>query len=463
MNDLPTPRCDATIQSMKLVAPLTNYLALAITLFAGQVSHAQPAPPPLTELQQQAVKTVRDSKTDLDDGFYSLMENATKWDYDLLPVAPKLSVTALTQSPGEYRGGLSTIDGTFVGLHERFQVSRRGPWTGKLEQWAIRDEESKQIVMVYLVAPPAVPPEGTRVTTVGRFFRLWPNSEETIEQKSFLVFVGRTAKIHYDGALPPLTATQRRQVELAEDFSTQIDRPPFYALLRNASTWSETIKSYPPLITHTDPLIAAPSEYRGMSLRVEGILARRAKMRTSQAGPWGDSVEQWVIRITDLDDERDESVVVYLTNPPNELAVKDRVKLVGRFFKIWRDVRAKKGSGQVPFNIPVLVGHSAEPLTTITRSNVASNDSTTTGATIRAGLAAFAIIGFGLFMVRRHMARLKAGGASDLVEYRRQARIEQRAARDATPGKSDESQEESEPAPLPENPIDALHALENRD
>ena len=76
---------------------------------------------------------------------------------------------------------------------------KEGPWNETLEQWPIivdKGDGYKEVVLVYLTAPPTRPFKGDRVRTVGRFYKIWADTDMDGRVRDYLVFVGRSAVIN---------------------------------------------------------------------------------------------------------------------------------------------------------------------------------------------------------------------------------------------------------------------------
>lgn len=426
--------------------------------------------PPLSAEQKAKVAAVSDQSADVDDGFYTLLENAAQWPTNEKPAGVGLSVPAVEAAPGDFRGLPMLIEGEYLGLREVYMVKRSGPWDGKLEQWGIRIPEAQTNVMVFLVNPPPVPVQGQKVSVVARFYKSWPvKDERTGREVRYLVFVGRSAKVHAGAALPPLTESQRRQLEAATDFTDEIDRGPIYPLLHNAAEARGLPMPAAPLITASDPIIGAPSEYRGLPLRVEGRLIERREFPSSRGGDWK-ALEQWGIEIAPKTADRPgDTVIVYMVDPPADLKAGDSVSIVGRFYKIWRTYQAK-GELNEPFNFVVMVSGSAVPLdaASVGAGGAAVRESSgPSGQILRTALGAGLLLAFGFFMVRRYSKRVGVAGGGggsptglrELLEKRRQERED--AEHSAVSDNGDGDLEPQGP-PLPPDPAEALLEMERR-
>lgn len=423
--------------------------------------------PPLTPEQRGQFEGVLDRKAEIDSAFYSLLENASLWLPEEEPTGAGLNVAATMASPAEYRGLPMVIEGEYLGLHEVHMVKKSGPWDGKLEQWGIRIPSADATVMVFLTNPPPVPVAGQKVRMSGRFYKIWPVTDEGSGRRlEYLVFVGNSAKVSAGLSLPPLTEGDRRGLASVVDFTEEIDRGPFYQLINNAVRWKDVPMPAAPLITHADPIIGAPAEYRGLPLRTEGILVRRQEFKASRAGAWK-RIEQWVVEISPKTKEQPaQSVITYLVDPPEAPKVGDKVRVVGRFYKVWRTYLAK-GEINEPYNFVVLVGQGAQPIDSllVTAPTTATGSATgtpVTGTIVRMVAMVVLILGVAFYSVRRYVK--SAGGTGPggaglkaILEKRRQER-EARANEPA--GKHDWVDPDA--PPLPADPAEALLEMERR-
>jgi len=439
-----------------------NSIALAmLSLLIGVI-------PPLSPEQRLTLEGVLDRKVEIDEAFYSLMTNAAGWPAEDEVQGAGLNVKAVLASPAEYRGLPMLIEGEYMGLHEVHMVKKSGPWDGRLEQWGIRIPEADAAVMVFLVRPPPVPVVGQKVKLVGRFYKVWPVTDERTGQKlEYLVFVGNSAQVSAGLSLPPLTASEKRGLSDVVDFTEEISEGPFYQLMNNAMRSKDQPVPASPLITHPDPIIGAPADYRGMPLRAEGVLVRRQAFPTSRGGNWK-AIEQWIVEISPTTrDKAGESVVVYLPDPPAEFKVGDKVSIVGRFYKIWRTYLAK-GDLNEPYNFVVLAGHRVQSLEALSYATAPQGHEGTAGGlsgnVVRAAAGALVILGIGFYVVRRRIKKLDANGATgSSLRAILQKRKEERETQSHTHTNGDgEEEEEDQGPPLPADPAEALLEMERR-
>jgi hypothetical protein len=421
--------------------------------------------PPLSPEQKAKVESVKDQVAEVDPGFYALMENAATWPVNDEPAGLNLNAAAVLATPAEFRGLPMVIEGDYIGLHEVHMVKESGPWDGKLEQWGVRVAAAEMPVMVFLVNPPPVPVQGQKVRLTGRFYKVWPVTDDRGRKLEYLVFIGLGARVQAGLTLPALSEAERKQLAVAVDFTDEIDRGPLYPLLNNAVLWKDRPLPAAPLITHGDPIIGAPGEYRGLPLRAEGTLVRRQEFKSTRGGAW-QQLEQWVIEITPkTKDKPGESVIFYLVDPPAELKVGDKVRVVGRFYKVWRTYQAK-GEVNEPFNFVVLVGSTAEPidrLTVTAVSGTGGGGASVSSQIVRMALGAALVLGFGFYLIRRYARRIGmpgggvSGGLQAILEKRRLER--EAAAKDRAAGNGDDAEPD---IPLPSDPAEALLEMERR-
>ncbi len=435
-----------------------NSIALAMLSFCLSVI------PPLTPEQRGSLDGVLDRKAEVDEAFYSLLTNAAAWPVEDEPAAPALNIKAVLASPAEYRGQPMLIEGEYLGLHEVHMVKRSGPWDGRLEQWGVRIPAADASVMVFLVGPPPVPVAGQKVKLVGRFYKVWPVTDERSGRRlEYPVFVGHSAQVSAGLTLPPLSAGERRGLSDVVDFTEEISEGPFYQLMNNAVRGKDQPAPAAPLITHPDPIIGSPAEYRGLPLRCEGTLVRRQKFPTSRGGNWT-NIEQWIIEISETTrDKPGESIVVYLPDPPVQFKVGDKVSIVGRFYKIWRTYLAK-GDLNEPYNFVVLIGHSVQSLDQLSHATAtqATGGGGVTGNVVRGAAGLLLILGIGFYVARRRIKRIDSGRATGSgLRAMLEKRKERRESHGHTHSNGD-GEEAMQSPPLPDDPVEALLEMERR-
>lgn len=152
----------------------------------------------------------------------------------------------------------------------------------------------------------------------------------------------------------PLSDTQKLQVESANDKSPLIEESAFYALLENATDWSD--KQAGAVVPDYDAIRRNPEAWRGGRCLIEGTLYKVLRPELMREG-WG-RVQGVVIRV---DHSRatpiaDDFVIVYLTEPPPWLWRHEKegvprnhgssVRVVARFFKVQPDQTEKPVEGQ---------------------------------------------------------------------------------------------------------------------
>lgn len=160
--------------------------------------------PPLTDAQSAQLSTAADDSARLDEGaLYPLLQNVLTWepgdksggeagarvpDYD-----------ALLADPASMRGELFLIEGRFAGRARRFKLMRSGAWGEALTEWVllVRDDP-QEVAVVYFVDPDGsmkAPRSGTRVQVVGRFYKVWADTDQHGKPARYLTFVARSASL----------------------------------------------------------------------------------------------------------------------------------------------------------------------------------------------------------------------------------------------------------------------------
>jgi hypothetical protein len=164
-------------------------------------------------------------------------------------------------------------------------------------------------------------------------------------------------------AVPPLTDAQRAQLDTAVDDSARLDEAALYPLLENVLTWERVDTSggdesggyesgadesggdesggddeAGAVVPDYDALLADPAADRGELFLIEGRFAGRARRYgLMRKGGWGDALTEWVLVVRD---EPQEVAVVYFVDPAGVIEAPgtgSRVRVVGRFYKVWAD------------------------------------------------------------------------------------------------------------------------------
>lgn len=247
-------------------------------------------------------------------------------------------------------------------------------------------------------------------------------------------------------AATPLTDAQREQLATARDNYGQWDEPALYPLLRNTLTWAEgdaagaMVPDYEAL--HRDPAAA-----RGQLFLIEGELGAVQPIRKqlAQPGEFETNLQQWSIRVSRDPDE----VVVCLMVDPMPLANKPptgaRVRLVGRFFKVWQFVDRER----MPTPYLLFVGKWV----TAEAGAIVSPIGTMGGKPNYAVIAVIFIMLLGAaWYALRRATRLSFEPKPLASQLRRRAELEAAEA----------DGEGADSPPLPDDPIAALDALRQR-
>ena len=451
------------------------------------LSAAAPPLPPLTPAQKAHVDAIKDGNTDREDGFWALLENAATWDAMTDLSAMSLNLPTLKAAPTEYRGVPMFIDAVFDSVYVPRQLERSGPWEGKLAVWTLEvgPEQSKVSVVLTHAGPAPLP--GTRVQLLARFYKVSPfarvrvirengptpkpDAEEQLSDELIPVFVGRSARV-LSGALPALTEISRRQLATTTDYQAEFDQGGLWTLVENARSWNDLPMPLAPQITDVRPLINSPEQYRGVLLRVEGVLVDRRTKELSRG-----KLDQWSVRISDSVDRPNESVVCFLTNAPKDVNVGARVRVVGRFYMVFQggtsavprnlgeNGAVKDGAPEeaaikvLPHHFALLVGHHGESVEPVAAAQtLPATTGNSGGVSVRVVMGVLLFLGFGLMMVKRTMARSRSQGALPTRVHERVERHRRERAESASPGDNGHA---SGP-PLPKDPIAALSELERR-
>lgn len=265
-------------------------------------------------------------------------------------------------------------------------------------------------------------------------------------------------------AVPPLTPAQKQLLELANDRSAGVDEPAWYPLLENAIAWPKDEKPSGAKPNY-DAILKSPGEYRGTLFEIEGEFPRKAKTAKNKGedtehkpfrlkkfrkpGPWEDKhIEEWQFVVEDGPEVNDERIaIVYVVDPP-KVESGDRVKVVGRFYKI----RTTKNQHDQMMDYAVFVGGGAEILP---RSIAPAVTKSTTNPVTGVLLGIVLALVFGFFMLRSRLKAIGRGGKTTAIRTRRLERLR------AHEGEDEEEEDEPEVG-LPEDPVAALAELERR-
>ena len=88
-------------------------------------------------------------------------------------------------------------------------------------------------------------------------------------------------------------------------------------------------------------LVADPAAARGAVLVVEGRFAGRVRdVKLLRGGPWGKTVTEWGLVVDGPKDAAGRVAIVYFAGAVTRPRDRQRVRVVGRFFKTWTDVDA---------------------------------------------------------------------------------------------------------------------------
>jgi len=156
------------------------------------------APPPLTPPQRVQLDTASDRSSLFDEGaLYPLLHNALQWEDGDEAGAAIPDYSAIREDPVKHRGELFLIEGLYAGRSKSINnLTRPGPWDGKLKEWVIvTDVGNDQVAVVYLVDPPAPPAAKSKVRVPARFYKILKDVDQKKRPTDFLLFIGRSATV----------------------------------------------------------------------------------------------------------------------------------------------------------------------------------------------------------------------------------------------------------------------------
>lgn len=158
---------------------------------------------------------------------------------------------------------------------------------------------------------------------------------------------------------PPLTEREAMillQTTTDRTRTPVLQEPGFNILLRHAFTWEEPITAGV-MVPDFAVIREHPESMRGRLFTLRGFLIRSDPVEIVPIrGPHTESLTEWVIKL-DRDPTKPDSIIVFLSNPPEGVEFGDEVVLTARFFKLWRNVDTRRGDQVTDF--PVFIGRSA--------------------------------------------------------------------------------------------------------
>ena len=168
----------------------------------------------VTPLSQQDLEQVRagayDRSASLDDaGLYPLLRNAVWWSAGDLAGAMVPDFDAILEDPDAHRARYFLIEGRLGGPPDPVgELSRPGPWDGKLQQWGLLVRRDPDLVVVVLLVDP--PPPGTvrpgdKVRLGARFYKVWRGLDQKRNPTDYLVFVAKSVAARTAAPVPGLS------------------------------------------------------------------------------------------------------------------------------------------------------------------------------------------------------------------------------------------------------------------
>ena len=256
-------------------------------------------------------------------------------------------------------------------------------------------------------------------------------------------------------SVPPLAETDQRQLADVADDTGRFDAGPLYPLLRNVMQWDPPVSSAGARIPDYAALEKTPGAHRGEMFVIEGIFGNAGRFALSRSGPWGEALTQWGVKIPaeKLPGDEPRFVAVFFVDPKNSMTkplVGTEVRIVGRFYKLWRTDTGGEGEQKRTETFPTFIARSAE----VTGGTQLSSRPSLTFVAIVLGVL---LVVFGYFF-RRARRLSKAEPAAP----------RRNAPRAGTPARRDEADaadagdEEDDEAPLPQDAPDALDELARR-
>ncbi len=122
------------------------------------------------------------------------------------------------------------------------------------------------------------------------------------------------------------------------------DEPALYPLLLDMRAWSATevaAAGRAAAITDYAGFFRGPDARRGEVAVLQGRFAGRVReVELLRGGPWGRKVTEWGLVADGPKDDAGRVAVVYFAGKVARPRDRQRVRVVGRFFKLWTDVDA---------------------------------------------------------------------------------------------------------------------------
>ncbi|MEM1108030.1 MAG: hypothetical protein AAGH99_04985 [Planctomycetota bacterium] len=187
------------------------YAAIGIwSLLIGLI----PGVPDLTEAQRIQLATAEDGYLPDEPAWTGLLINVASWPPDevgdvFVPGAAVPDYGKLLAEPGAYRGDLFVVEGRFAGRSRELRTQRPGPWGEYLTEWGVvvsaeaAGTADEVVAVLYLVDPEGrleTPREGQAVRGLTRFYKLWTDTDAEGNERTYPVFVGRSAGVVGDAA-----------------------------------------------------------------------------------------------------------------------------------------------------------------------------------------------------------------------------------------------------------------------
>lgn len=236
-------------------------------------------------------------------------------------------------------------------------------------------------------------------------------------------------------APPPLTDTQRAQLDSATDFGPANDEAALYPLLENALLWIPGDESGAAVPDYA-ALLADPTAYRGDLFLIEGDFAGRPRaIPLARPGDWGSELTEWVLRVRE---DPDEVAVIYFVDPDGALQPLPRgtpVRVAARFYKAWSD----RDLSNRPTDFLLFVARTP---------TVAAAEPTPQGPGIGMPVVTLLALAAGFYILRRYVTTLRK--PKPLATRREPDRF------DTTMIENDDN------TPLPDDPAEALDALKDQ-
>lgn len=158
------------------------------------------AVPPLTVEQRDQLATASDDSPHLEEpALNALLTNVLQWEAGDETGARVPDYDALLADPAAGRGELYLIEGRFAGRARRYKLRHVGEFGDAMTEWVILIRDNPEdVAVVYFIDPDGeieAPGTGANVRAVGRFYKVWADTDQHGKPTRYLTFVTRNPTV----------------------------------------------------------------------------------------------------------------------------------------------------------------------------------------------------------------------------------------------------------------------------